>query len=508
MTGKVYIVGAGPGDIGLFTVKGLKALQVADVVVYDFHINAQILNYLKKEAEFIYAGKRGGHHELGQEEINRILVEKAKEGKTVVRLKGGDPFVFGRGGEEAEVLAKEGVPFEIIPGITSAISVPAYAGIPLTHRDYSSLFTVITGNEDATKPESRINWKALAELDGTLVFLMAVRNLETITEQLIRNGKDPDTPAALIRWGTRADQVTYTGTLRTIPEIIKLNDVKPPAIFIIGDVVRLRETLLWYEKKPLFGQRILLTGRESTQYEKLEFLGAELIEFPTIEIVPPEDWAELDSSISTIETYHWIIFTSKTAVTYFIERLLEKKKDIRDLKGIKIGAVGIKTEEELRRYGLRADLVPDEFRAEGLVEALKELYKGELKGLRFLFPRAENAREVIPEKIKSLGGLIDAPVTYRSIKPETHAKRIKRFLKEGRITVTVFTSGATFKNFIELLGDEAIEFLKNVKIAVIGPVTKKVVESAGLRVSIMPERSTNEDLVEAIIKSCSRSQGL
>ncbi|MFN3739393.1 MAG: uroporphyrinogen-III C-methyltransferase, partial [Thermodesulfovibrionales bacterium] len=434
MVGKVYIVGAGPGDIGLLTIKGLKALQVSDVVVYDFHINAQILNYLKKEAEFIYAGKRGGHHEMTQEEINRILVEKAKEGKTVCRLKGGDPFVFGRGGEEAEVLAREGISFEIIPGISSAIAVPAYAGIPLTHRSLSSLFTVITGNEDITKPESRINWKALAELNGTLVFLMAVKNLDSITEQLIRNGKDPDTPAALIRWGTRADQVTITGTLSTIPELVRERQIKPPAIFIIGDVVRLRDVLLWYEKKPLFGQRILITGKESEAYEKLEYLGAEIIEFPTIEIIPPADWTELDNSLSRLHTYQWIIFTSSSGVRYFMERLLEKGMDVRELKGIKICAVGIKTKEELKKYGILVDLVPEEFRAEGVVEAFKGLYKGDLRGINILFPRAENARDVIPERIKALSGSVDAPVTYRSIKPETHAKRIKRFLKEGRIT--------------------------------------------------------------------------
>lgn len=500
-TGKVYIVGAGPGDIGLFTIKGLKALQMADVVVYDFHINAQILNYLKEEVEFIYAGKRGGHHELSQEDINRILVERAKEGKIVCRLKGGDPFVFGRGGEEAEVLAKEGIPFEIIPGITSAIAVPAYAGIPLTHRKYSSLFTVITGNEDTTKPESRINWKALAELGGTLVFLMAVRNLEWITQELIKNGKDPDTPAALIRWGTRADQITHIGTLRAIPEIVKLNDIRPPAIFVVGDVVRLRDNLSWFEKKPLFGQRILLTGRDSSEYEKLEILGAEIIEFPTIEILPPESWDDLDNSLRELYKYHWLVFTSKVAVKYFIERLLERERDIRDLKGIKICAVGTKTAEELKRYGLRVDLLPEEFNAEGVVEAFKSLYKEDLRDIRFLFPRAENAREVIPEKIKALGGHVDAPVTYRSRKPETHAKRIKRFLKEGRITVAVFTSSATFKNFMEIIGEEVKEFLKDVKIAVIGPVTKKTVELTGLKVSIMPERATNEDLVEEIIKS-------
>jgi uroporphyrinogen III methyltransferase/synthase len=504
--GRVYIVGAGPGDRGLLTLKGLKCLSLADVVIYDFHINAQIINYVKHDAEFIYAGKRGGHHELSQEEINNIMVARAKEGKVVVRLKGGDPFVFGRGGEEAEVLAKEGIPFEIVPGISSAIAVPAYAGIPLTHRKYSSSFTVITGNEDLTKASSGINWKALSELNGTIVFLMAVKNLEVITDKLIQNGKSPDTPSALIRWGTRPDQTIITGTLKEMPNLVKAKEIKPPAIFIIGDVVKLREDLKWYEKKPLFGQRILLTT-DISRFEKLEVLGAELIEFPTIEIVPPEDWSDLDHSIDKIETYNWLVFTSGNGVNYFMKRLLEKGRDIRDLKGLKLCAIGRATEEELKRYGLRVDLVPEEFRAEGLVEAFKNLYKGDLRGVKLLLPRAENAREVFPEEIRALGGIIDTPVAYRSKKPETHAKRIKRFLREGRITVSVFTSGASFKNFLELIGneEEALEFLKNIKIAVIGPVTKKAVEKYGLSPAIMPERATIEDLVDEIVRVLSSS---
>lgn len=505
MNGKVYIVGAGPGDTGLLTIKGLKCLQAADVVIYDYHINAQILNYLKHDVEFIYAGKKGGHHEMTQEEINRILVEKAREGKTVCRLKGGDPFVFGRGGEEAEILAREGIPFEVVPGISSAIAVPAYAGIPLTHRNYASSFAVITGNEDVTKPESRINWKALAEFEGTLVFLMVVRNINAITEKLITHGKSPLTPAALIHWGTRPDQKTILGALQDIPEMVKLTNIKPPAIFIVGEVVRLREILQWYEKKPLFGQRILITGRFSPQYERLESLGAEIIEFPTIKIEPPENWSELDMAINKIETYNWIVFTSVNSVNYFIERLLINNKDVRDLKGLRICAVGTSTASELKKYGLRVDLIPDEFRAEGLVDAFKTYHEGKLKGVKILLPRAENARELFPEKIKELGAEIDTPVTYRSEKPQSHAKRIKRFLREARITLAVFTSGATFKNFVELVGDDAIELLKTVNIAVIGPVTKKVVESFGLQASIMPKRATIEDLVEEICKANSYS---
>ncbi len=499
--GKVYIVGAGPGDIGLITLKGLKCLKSAQVVIYDFHINAQILNYIKNDAEFIYAGKKGGHHELSQEEINRIMIQKAKEGKIVCRLKGGDPFVFGRGGEEAEVLSENGIPFEIIPGITSAIAVPAYAGIPLTHREYSSLFTVITGNEDITKPESTINWNAVTQAGGTLVFLMAVRNIDAVTKKLIENGKDPMTPSAVIRWGTRPDQKTFEAPLKDIAEVVKSNNLKPPAILIIGNVVRLRRKLKWYEKKPLFGQRILITREGNESYEILEMLGAEIIELPTVEITPPDDWSELDASLRRIQEFHWLVFTSSNGFRFFIQRLRELNIDIRELRGIKISAVGRSTGEEIKRFCLRVDLIPPNYRAEGLVESLRKIYNDDLRGIRFLFPRADNASEVFPEMIRKIGGIVEAPVAYYSRKPEIHAKRLKRFLKEGRITLTIFTSGATFRNLMEILGDDSVELMRNVRIAALGPVTKKTIESHGFRVDIMPPEATHHALVNEIIKN-------
>lgn len=501
--GKVYIVGAGPGDIGLITLKGLKCLESAEVVIYDFHINAQILNYIKSDAEFIYAGKKGGHHEISQDEINRLMIEKAGEGKIVCRLKGGDPFVFGRGGEEAEILSANGIPFEIIPGITSAIAVPAYAGIPLTHRNYSSLFTVITGNEDITKPESSINWEAIVQGGGTLVFLMAVRNIENIIKRLIENGKDPLTPSAVIRWGTRPDQKTFVAPLRDIADIVKSNNLKPPVILVIGEVVKLREKLKWYEKKPLFGQRILITREGTQSYERLEMLGAEIIELPAVEIVPPEDWSELDGCLKRINEFHWLVFTSSNGFRFFIQRLNELNIDIRELRDIKIAAVGRSTGEEIKRLCLRIDLIPENYRAEGLVESFKKIYKENLKGIKFLFPRADNASEVLPEKLRNLGGIIEAPVTYCSRKPEVHAKRLKRFLKEGRVTLAVFTSGATFKNLLEILGNDSGELMRNVKIAAIGPVTKKTIESHGYKVDIMPPEATQEALVDEIISHLS-----
>lgn len=369
MKGKVYLVGAGPGDIGLFTIKGLKCLKKADVVVYDFHLNAQVLNYISHGAEFIYAGKRGGHHTMTQDEINALLVRKAKEGKIICRLKGGDPFVFGRGGEEAGVLSEEGIAFEIVPGVSSSIAAPAYAGIPLTHRMYSSSFAVIPGYEDVTKQESTIDWSKLSTGVGTLVFLMAVKNIDMIAQKLIENGRPPDTPVAVIRWGTRPDQKTIVGTLKDIADTVKERDIKPPAVMVVGDVVRLRDTLKWYEKKPMFGHRILVTREHSEGFEQLEELGAEIIAFPTIEVVPPVGYNELDASIDKIDIYNWLIFTSRNGVKYFFRRFFERDKDIRELKGIKICAIGTKTAEEIKKYGIKVDLIPRDFRAEGLIEA-------------------------------------------------------------------------------------------------------------------------------------------
>lgn len=516
MKGKVYIVGAGPGDIGLLTVKGLKCLQKADVVIYDFHLNAQVLNYVNHEAEFIYAGKRGGHHTMTQDEINRILIEKAREGKTICRLKGGDPFVFGRGGEEAESLAKNEIEFEIVPGISSSVAAPAYAGIPLTHRLYSSSFAVIPGYEDTAKEESSINWSKLATGVGTLVFLMAVKNIGLIAEKLIGNGRPPDTPVAVIRWGTRPDQKTIVGTLKNISMIMKEKDIKPPATMVVGDVVKLRDSLHWYEKKPLFGHRVLVTREHMDGFEPLEEIGAEIIEFPTIEVVPPVSYEELDKAIGHINSYDWLLFTSRNGVKYFFKRFFDRNRDIRDLKGIKICAIGSKTAKEIRKYGIKTDLVPDEFHAEGLIEAFVKfsgeqtvpppapLTKGGIegglfKGMRFLLPRAEVAREIFPEKVRELGGEIDIPVTYRTVKPESRGKRLRRFLKEGRISIATFTSAATFINFREIMGKDADTLLKGVIIAAIGPVTARAIKKAGLHVDIMPKEATIEAMVEGII---------
>ncbi|MCX8028181.1 MAG: uroporphyrinogen-III C-methyltransferase [Thermodesulfovibrionales bacterium] len=496
--GKVFIVGAGPGDIGLLTIKGLKALKKAEVVVYDFHLNAQMLNYIDHKAEFVYAGKRGGHHEMTQDEINNALIHYANEGKMVCRLKGGDPFVFGRGGEEAMALAQAGIDFEIIPGITSAIAAPAYAGIPVTHRMYSSSFAVVTGNEDITKPSSTIDWKHFARGFDTLIFLMGIKNIASITQKLIENGRDPSTPAAVIRWGSRPDQRTVVSTLQDIAGIIKQDDIRPPAVMIVGNVVNVRQHLKWYEKKPLFGHRILITREYTEDYEPLEELGGEIFEFPTIKTIEPDDYSELDSCIERIEDYNWLVFSSAKGVEFFFKRLIDINKDVRDLKGIKICAVGKRTAETIRSWGIKVDMTPDEFNSEGLIAKFNQQC-GSLQSLRILLPRALEARDVFPDMIRKNGGVIDTPVTYKTIKPERHGKRLQRFLKEGRITIATFTSASTFKNFLDIMGEGAVDFLNGVTIASIGPITTQAILKTGLKVSIQPKEATISAMVDAIV---------
>jgi len=326
------LVGAGPGDPGLLTVKGLKCIEIADVIIYDYLASPSLLKHASNNAEIIYVGKKGGNHTLSQDNINILVVEKAQKGRVVTRLKGGDPFIFGRGGEEVEALITAGIPFEIVPGVTSAIAAPAYAGIPLTHRKYTSTLAFITGHEDSTKTESSVNWAALAKGIGTLVFLMGVKNLPHITRQLVAHGMHPDTPVALIRWGTTPQQQTVTGTLSTIEEQVKVAGLKAPAIIVVGHVVSLRKTMKWFENRPLLGKRIVITrAREqaSDLVNHLTDLGAECLEVPTIQVIPPDDFESLDTAIENLSTYDWLIFTSVNGVNTFFDRLFAKGMDVR-----------------------------------------------------------------------------------------------------------------------------------------------------------------------------------
>ena len=501
MKGKVYLIGAGPGDPGLITLRGIRCLHEADVVVYDHLANPRLLSYAKPGAELIYAGKKGGEADTtSQEEIGRLLVEKALAGKVVARLKGGDPFIFGRGGEEGLSLSQAGISFEVVPGVTSAIAVPAYAGIPLTHRDVSSTVAILTGHEDASKDASTIAWDKVATGVGTLVFLMGIGNLPSIVEKLLRHGRPTGTPAAVIQWGTKPEQQTVTGTLGTIVALVEARGLGPPAILVVGDVVRLRERLEWFERRPLFGKRVLVTrAREQAGSfaELLEANGAEVVEFPLIAFAPPGAWAPLDRAVGQLETYRWVIFTSANGVDAFFLRLRALRQDARRLRAAKICAIGPATAEALEKHSIVPDVVPTEFRAEGVIEAFEH---HDLHGARILLPRAEVARDVLPRELEKRGATVDVVPVYRTVKAGADGSALKQLLLERKIDLVTFTSSSTVTAFVELLEKEDLKgLLEGVRVACIGPITAETVERFGLAVDIVPEKYTIPALGEAIL---------
>jgi len=501
--GTVYLVGSGPGDPGLLTIRGKECLSEADVVVYDYLANPQFLDLAKDGAERIYVGKQGGAHTMSQEAINALIVERAGQGKRVVRLKGGDPFIFGRGGEEAQELAKVGVRFEIVPGVTSAISVPAYAGIPLTHRDHTATVAFITGHEDPLKEKSNIAWDKLATGAGTLVFLMGVGNLSQIAEKLMSHGRSPDTPVAVIRRGTTAEQATWVGSLANIGRIAEERGIRPPAIIVVGEVVRLREELNWFETKPLFGRRIVVTRarEQASEFRRLlEGLGAETIEFPTIEVRPPETWGPLDRAIEDLEHYDWLVFTSVNGVRFFLDRLQAAGRDVRDLKGIRIGVIGPKTAEMWERMGIRPDLMPGEYRAEAVVDAFQQMG---VNGARILMPRAAQAREVLPDDLRRAGARVDVVHAYQTVSPDQDAGRVREMLIRGDIDMVTFTSSSTVTNFVKMFaadGDQLQKWMDRSTIACIGPITAKTAERNGLRTDVVPPAYTIDALIQEIIR--------
>ncbi|MEJ2659075.1 MAG: uroporphyrinogen-III C-methyltransferase [Desulfobacterales bacterium] len=502
MKGKVYLVGAGPGDPGLITVKGLECIRRADVLIYDFLASPSLLKHACQDTEMIYVGKKGGNHTLSQNRINDLIVEKAQSGSTVTRLKGGDPFIFGRGGEEAEVLIRAGIPFEIVPGVTSAIAAPAYAGIPLTHRNYTSTLAFVTGHEDPIKEASGIDWESLARGIGTIVFLMGVKNLPLITQRLLKHGMDPDTPVALIRWGTTAKQITLVGTLCTIAERVKTAGLKPPAIIIVGNVVKLRETLKWFENnRPLIGKSIVVTrSREqaSELVDRLSDLGAECLECPTIKVVPPDDVKPLDKAINTLSSYDWLIFTSVNGVQFFFSRLFEKNKDVRDLNHVRTAVIGPATAKRLLDFGFKSDIIPENYRAESVVKAFA---KEDIIGKKVLLPRAKEARPVLPLELAKMGAVVDEVEAYRTIAVKDNADVVIQRLTERTIHMITFTSSSTAKNFHALLPSEELDHLmKGVTIACIGPITADTARRLGFDVHIVAESYTIPGLCDAIVQ--------
>ncbi len=503
----VYLVGAGPGDAKLLTLRGKECLELADVVLYDHLANPELLKYAPVHAERIYVGRKGRGSYRDQQEINELLVSKAQEGKCVVRLKGGDPFVFGRGGEEAETMAEAGIPFTVVPGVTAAVAVPAYAGIPVTHRTLASTVAFVTGHEDPTKSLSAMEWPRLASSEGTLVFLMGTKNLPHIVERLIQEGKASTTPVAAIRWGTYARQQTIVGTLADIVEKVLKADLSPPTVIVVGEVVRLRDRLNWCETRPLFGKGVLVT-RPREQAPALSNLlaeqGAEPIECPTLEIRPPDNWGPVDEAIQALSTYDWVIFTSVNGVQAFMGRLWFHQKDARALANAKVCCIGPRTAEEVNRWGLVADLVPKEFQAEGILDALGGL---DLKGQRILIPRAKVAREILPEQLKAMGASVQVVHGYQAVQPEAEREPITQRFRNQDIQYLTFTSSSTVRNFCQLFADrqEMHKLIQHATVACIGPITAQTVQEEGLSVDIVAAENTVPALVDAIVAHANRS---
>ena len=500
MSGKVYLVGSGPGDPGLITVKGLEIIRSADCIIYDYLANPALLGEARPDAEVIYAGKRVHHHHIDQDAINALLVEKAGEGKVICRLKGGDPFVFGRGGEECLALVDAGIRFEIVPGVSSTSAVPAYAGIPITHRGIASDVAFVTGHEGPDKDISSIDWEKLALGVGTLVFVMGITNLPTITKELISNGRDPETPVALIRWGTTAKQQTLIGTLADIADKAAAHGFKPPAIIVIGDVVKLREKLSWVEDLPLFGRRVIVT-RAQTQTSKfsraLRELGAEPVEIPMIRTIEAPDYSTLDEAIvkqAKGASFDWIILTSVNGVTSFIDRLSHHGLDVRALAGSKIVAVGPATAKRARAAGIHPDLVPANYIAEGVLETMKD--HGVVAGQTVLMPRALVAREFLPKELTALGLIVTDAAAYETVPAANSKELLNSALASETIDYVTFTSSSTASNFCEMIDDKSQ--LGDVKVVSIGAATSQTLRDNGMPVHIEATVSTIPGMVDAI----------
>ncbi|MBI5285838.1 MAG: uroporphyrinogen-III C-methyltransferase [Chloroflexi bacterium] len=511
--GFVSLVGAGPGDPDLITVGGAARLAAAEVVVYDRLANPALLSHARADAELIYVGKLPDRHTLTQDEINALLVEQGLAGKRVVRLKGGDPFVFGRGGEEAEALIAACVAFEVVPGVTSAIAAAAYAGIPVTHRTLASSFAVVTGHEDPSKDVSSIDWPHLATGVDTLVFLMGTARLGEIAARLIEHGRPASTPAAVIEWGTLPRQRTATGTLETIAAVVRAEGIEHPAVTVVGDVAALRGQLRWFDRRPLFGKRVLVTRTRQQASELCRALsaqGAEPVELPTLEIVPSYDQGELAEAIAHLHSsaFAWVVFTSENAVDLFIGHLRDAGLDARAFVRSRIAAIGPGTAEALSRAGLRADLVPEKFVAEGLLEAFALRV---MRGQRVLLPRAEGAREVLVEGLEEMGAHVHELTLYRAAVPAEPDTEGLRRLRDGEIDVVTFASSSSVRNLVEMLrgraesrkqraeGGDALAPLRRVVIAAIGPVTAAAVREAGLDPEVVAERYSIDGLVAALV---------
>lgn len=505
--GKVYLVGAGPGDPKLITVRGLQCLEQSDAVVYDRLASPRLLRHVKPNTELIYVGKLPDRHTMKQEDINQLLVDLALAGKTVTRLKGGDPTIFGRVGEEAGLLFDHGIEFEIVPGITSAIAVPAYAGIPVTHRELASSLSIVTGHESPDKLDRSIHWDKVTNATGTLLFLMGVAKIGYIADQLMRHGKPPNTPVALVRWGTRVEQQTVIGTLETIEAVVKEANFQPPAVIVVGEVVLQREKLNWYERKPLFGMRVLVTrarAQASELAERIEEHGGEPCEFPVIETREPADPRTIDmirTRLEEAESYSWLIFTSVNGVEYFFRWLQRFNIDIRRYHAASIAAVGPKTAEALQQRGLIVEVLPEKYYAESLLERLEAAVR---QGERVLLPRGDLARDLLPRELEAKGIEAVEIDVYETVLASIQDELALDWIREKHIHMITFTSSSTVTNLLELLKRKGIEnpvgLLEGIPIASIGPITSQTIAAAGMKVTIEAKDSTLDGLMASVLQ--------
>jgi uroporphyrinogen III methyltransferase/synthase len=501
--GKVYLVGAGPGDSGLLTVRGAELLGRAEVVVYDALVNPELLRLAPKTAEIIYGGKRAKEHAIPQKELNQLLIAKAKSGKTVVRLKGGDPYVFGRGGEEAEELADASVPFEVVPGVSSFVAVPNYAGVPLTHREFCSRLTLITGHEDPAKEASSIDWQQVANTPGTKVIMMGTDRIGEIARTLISNGLSPATPIAMIRWGTTNHQQSIEGTLETIADVAAKTKIAPPTVAVIGEVVKLRPKLNWFERRPLFRQRIVVTRTKEQAFQfsrQLTDLGAEVLEVPTIRIEPPTHREGIVDALLELNSYDWLVFTSPNGVTTFFEYFFRQFHDMRDIGGCRIAAVGPATAKKLKELHLQVDLMPDEALASNVAETFAKFES--IENLKICLLRAEVANRELPAALEALGAIVDDIACYKTVPETDDPTGAAATLVDGGADWVTFTSASTVEHFhtrfdLPLL----LKKWPGLKIASIGPETSKALAALELKPTIEAKQHTTEGLFEALLEA-------
>lgn len=507
--GKVFLVGGGPGDPELITDKGIRRLTQADVVLYDALIHEDLLLHCRPDAEKVFVGKRAGRPSERQTDINQRLVEAARTGASVVRLKGGDPYLFGRGSEEAEYLAAHGVPFEVVPGVPSPLAATAYAGISLSHRDLASSMAFITATESEAKDATAHDWPRLATATQTLVIFMGLRKLDSLMQRLMENGRAPDCPAAVIEWASLPRQRTVVGTISDIAERARAAGLGTPALTVVGEVVRLRETLRWFDTKPLFGKRVLVTRAESQARELCRALrdaGADPIAVPVLRIVPPEEPALLSRAVADVSSYDWLLFTSANGVEAFFGELALQAGDARRLGGVRIGAIGPATAAALRAQGLRADVMPDSYRGEALASAVQAAAGPNLRGQRVLLARAAQAREVLPEMLREAGAVVDVVPAYRTLPPGAEAcAELRRLVDPATLDVVTFSSSSTVTHTLQALGEGGVERLNRLTLASIGPITTQTAESHGLKIRVSADEYTLGGLLAALEKHLSET---